>query len=229
MTENRMFEKCRSLLFLYGYEKGGLGYYYDSLGCDFYIVHMVYASGEEAISAYLGGRKIYDNARDDKIDLSVDDPTWFDFIDELENREYNRTATIDGPITEKTTIIEMYRRRSSEYRRFLERYSNMGMVVAKKFGTVKKHINDRSTLVSCIEYSFKFTEEDYELRVRYSMEASHDHVGIFYNNIMVFSYFLTGYGVSGLEFTGNYIDNAVWERILFGLYVSATEGDDRQT
>lgn len=234
MTEDYMFERCRSLLLSYGCESGNLSYYYDSFGCDFCIRLMKCANGKEEMNAYLGGRKIYSNGRDgvdfgrDGVDLSTNDPTWFDFIDELENREYNRTA-VDEPVAEKATIIEMYRRRAGEYKRFLERHSNIGMAVAKKFGTVRKCFDRKSGLLSCIDYDFKFTKGDHELGVFYSREPSHDHVGIFYNNKMVFSYYLVGYGVLGLDFTGEYINNTLWERTLFGLYMSAVEEDNRQT
>lgn len=208
----------------YGYNRGKFMYYYDGLGCNFFIECVKTES--YLITAYLGGRVIYRNFNN-PLNLATKDLNLPNFIYELWAREYNKFA--NEPVVENFTILEMYKKKANSNKKNLERYFCMAKTVAKEFGIVQKKKYKGTALLTQFKYEFVFLGDGNELKIHYSETYSGEYAEILHNGRSVFCCRFGSDENIIADFIGEFTEGDVWDEIVFGLYMSAIEEDDRQT
>ncbi|MBR3252700.1 hypothetical protein IKF84_01340 [Candidatus Saccharibacteria bacterium] len=215
MDREKILESCKKLVLKCGYNRGRETDYFDDFSCDFHIKHTrfdtVSPKKRDSLEVYLGGREIYDHLGVDVpgIEPLETDLDWLDLADELFLYEIHKYAC-DEPYIVNSSLIEFYRRKASDNRKFLEKYFKIGMALAEQQGSAKIYPNKSSNISL---FKIKLDIDDHEFSIGYRNGIGCSGVSIRCDEHLVFSCCCYDEYGDGHNYEGRYIDSE-WKNYL---------------
>ena len=222
MQHKKLYEDCTSLL-LYGetIENSKVCVretYVDPLGCDLQICRSCwsYKTGEKRknIRAYFGGRQVYNfSDYSPGCEFAVVG-YWKRLLPVL--WKYEISKGFEESYAVNGTLLELCRRESARNRKIMNKYYEIGLLLAKKKGRM-------DTIAERI-YLYKFEENVSEHNIKVHMAERiqkdgefgifHDEISIVFNQKTVFSFYFNSDDVAGIFYDkGEYIPGK-WEKII---------------